>query len=159
MTLTKEAPVEFYVPGESSDFIITVKNETNGFADDIKVDDIISALTVETIDGTTEQAFSHWVLDVEANDPNTVITRTSATINEDIEVNIDLAPLDTVTFTVSGDVNQKAVGIIKNTAVMDFNVVTITKEAELKPELQSVSFEKNIKRWHSRRKLCCRRRS
>ncbi|WP_072055476.1 DUF11 domain-containing protein [Aliivibrio fischeri] len=145
VTLTKEAPVEFYVPGESSDFIITVKNETNGFADDIKVDDIISALTVETIDGTTEQAFSHWVLDVEANDPNTVITRTSATINEDVEVNIDLAPLDTVTFTVSGDVNQKAVGVIKNTAVMDFNGVTVTKEAELKPELQSVSFEKTLK--------------
>ena len=145
ITLTKEAPVETYVPGERSDFIVTVKNETNGFADDIKVDDIISALMVETIDGGTEQAFSYWVLEAEANDPNTVITRTKAAMNEDIQVNIDLAPLDTVTFTVSGEVNQKAVGIIKNTATMEFNGVTVNKEAELTPELQDISFVKTVK--------------
>lgn len=145
VTLLKEAPVETYVPGETSDFVITVTNGTNGFADDIKLDDIISALTVETIDGIQEQAFSYWVLDVEANDSDTVITRTSSTINEDIQVNIDLAPLDTVTFTVSGEVNVKATGVIKNTATMEFNGITVTDDAELKPAAQNVSFIKTVK--------------
>ncbi|MDD9157809.1 DUF11 domain-containing protein [Aliivibrio sp. S4TY2] len=145
VTLLKEAPVETYIPGESSDFVITVTNGTNGFADDIKLDDIISALTVETIDGIQEQAFSHWILDVEANDSDTVITRTSSTINEDIQVNIDLAPLDTVTFTVSGEVNVKATGVIKNTATMEFNGITVTDDAELKPAAQNVSFIKTVK--------------
>lgn len=145
VTLLKEAPVETYIPGEVSDFVITVTNGTNGFADDIKLDDIISGLTVETTDGIQEQAFTYWVLDVEVNDSDTVITRTSSTVNEDIQVNIDLAPLDTVTFTVSGTVNQKATGIIKNTATMEFNGVTVTDEAELKPEAQNVSFIKTLK--------------
>lgn len=145
VTLTKEAPIEFYVPGETSDYVVTVTNETNGFADDIKLQDIISGLTVETVDGTIESAFDFWTLDVEVLDPNTVITRTRSTFNEDIDVNIDLAPLDTVTFTISGDVNKNAVGVIKNTATMAFNGISVDKEAELKPEEQKVTFNKTLK--------------
>lgn len=145
VTLTKEAPIEFYVPGETSDYVVTVVNETNGFADDIKLQDIISGLTVETVDGTIESAFDFWTLDVEVLDPNTVITRTRSTFNEDIDVNIDLAPLDIVTFTISGDVNKNAVGVIKNTATMAFNGISVDKEAELKPEDQKVTFNKTLK--------------
>ncbi len=141
--LAKVAPIENYVPGEVSDFIITVVNETNGFADDIQIDDLISGLTVETIDGTTEAAFSYWVLDVETSDSNTVITSKSS-FNEDIQYNIDLAPLDTVTFTVHGTVNQKAVGVITNTASMQFNGETQTATAELKPYEQDISFIKTL---------------
>ncbi len=141
--LTKVAPVENYVPGEVSDFIITVVNETNGFADDIQIDDLISGLTVETIDGTAEAAFDYWVLDIDASDSNTVIT-SRASFNEDIQYNIDLAPLDTVTFTVHGTVNQKAVGVITNTASMAFNGETQTATAELKPYEQDVSFIKTL---------------
>ncbi|OCH14845.1 hemagglutinin [Aliivibrio sp. 1S165] len=145
VTLTKEAPVEFYTPGEVSDYVLTVTNETNGFADDIKLQDIISGLTVETIDGATESAFNFWILDVEVLDSDTVITRSRSTFNEDIDVNIDLAPLDTVTFTISGNVNKNAIGVIKNTATMEFDGVSIDKEAELKPEDQKVTFNKTLK--------------
>jgi len=47
-------------------------------------------------------------------------------LNEDIKYNIDLAPLDTVTFKVHGTVNQKAVGVITNTATMIFDGKTQT---------------------------------
>lgn len=141
--LTKVAPVENYVPGEVSDFVITVVNETNGFADNIQIEDLISGLTVDTIDGTTEAAFSYWVLDIENSNSNTVITSRSS-LNEDIKYNIDLAPLDTVTFKVHGTVNQKAVGVITNTATMIFDGKTQTATAQLKPFEQDISFIKTL---------------
>ncbi len=147
--LTKVAPVENYVPGEVSDFVITIENQTNGYADDIQVEDLISGLTVDTIDGTTEQAFSYWVLDVEANNANTIIT-SRASFNEDIQYNIDLAPLDKVIFTVHGTVNPKAVGVIENSATMLFDsngdgtANEITATAQLKPYEQDVSFIKTL---------------
>ncbi len=141
--LTKVAPVENYVPGEVSDFVISIENKTNGYAEDIELEDLISGLTVETIDGNTEQAFSYWVLDIESNDANTVIN-SKASLNEDIQFSIDLAPLDTVVFTVHGTVNQKAVGDISNTASMLFNGDTKTATAILIPYTQDVSFIKTL---------------
>ena len=141
--LMKVAPKENYVPGEVSEFVITVENQTNGYADDIQIEDLISGLTVETLEGQMEQAFSYWVLDVEANDTNTIIS-SEATFNEDIQFNIDLAPLDRVTFTVHGTVNTKAVGVITNTAGMTFNGETETATAQLKPYEQNISFIKTL---------------
>lgn len=144
VTLTKEAPVAVYVPGETLDFVITVTNETNAFADDVKLEDIISGLTVETVDGNTEAAFEFWNVVVKSSDPDTDITNSPTNVNEDISVNIDLAPLSSVTFTVSGEVNKKAVGIISNEAKMLFNALTINAQAEVIPEEQNVSFIKTL---------------
>ncbi len=146
VSITKEVVDEVYVPGEESTYIVTIRNGTNSFADDIQVEDIISALTVDTIDGEAEPAFSYWVLDVQYGDPNTVITRrsTRANFNEDVYANVDLAPLDTVVLTITGTVNQKAVGHINNTATMVFNGETKTAEAELIPAEKDFSFIKTL---------------
>ncbi len=147
VSLTKEVVDEIYVPGEESVYIVTIKNSTHSFADDIKVEDIISGLTVETIDGTVESAFSYWVLDVTYNDPNTAITRRikqAANFNEDVSANVDLAPYDTVTLTITGTVNPRAVGNITNTASMLFNGEVQTATAELIPAEKDFSFIKTL---------------
>ncbi|MBL4831169.1 MAG: DUF11 domain-containing protein [Aliivibrio sp.] len=99
---------------------ITVENKSNSFANDIHLQDKISEIEVESNTGVMEKAYTSWSTTYSANDPRTIVTNLVREINKDIDVNIDLAPNDTITFTVLGTVNQNAVGDIENIAMAEY---------------------------------------
>ncbi|AGH80910.1 conserved repeat domain protein [Psychromonas sp. CNPT3] len=143
LIFTKSAPVLFYTPGEPSDYILTIKNDSNSYASDIKLKDIISGLRVNTIDAKTEPAFDTWNIKSKTGDVKTIISDFEAN-NADLDVNITLAPNDTVEFTISGLVNKKAVGRVNNNASLEFNNLTVSRSAFLLPAIQNVTFVKSV---------------
>ncbi len=140
--IVKEPIQSTYQPGTNNGFTISVINKGDAFANDIKLEDKISALQVEVTDGSMQPAFTRWVTSFKSGDPRTQVGATVFGWNQDIAYDIDLAPKDTIVFTVEGEVNPKAVGDIDNVATANFNGKDLQDDAQLVPEKSALSIEK-----------------
>lgn len=144
--VTKEPFDPLYTPGQANGFEIKVVNKDAAFANDIVLEDLISAVMVSTADGVDRQAFTHWTVDYSANNPMTSVDTSSYAWNSDILSTIDLAPNDTITFTVQGDVDSKAIGDIVNTAKVTYDGKVFEPSATIKPKPAEISLTKTADR-------------
>ncbi len=143
LSITKAPLSEYYAPGATNGFSITVQNHSASYANDVVVEDLISELLVDTVDDQQGASFSRWNQTVVAGSSATYIDNRLGW-NEDVRYNIDLAPNDSVTITVEGAVNQQATGIIANTAQLDFNGERQSASAALKPQSVNLTLEKFV---------------
>ena len=60
---------------------------------------------VETADGVDRNGFSRWTYRYEANNPMTQVDSLSKSWNSDINDKVDLAPNDTITYVIAGEVD------------------------------------------------------
>ena len=141
--VTKEPIEEFYSPGEMNGFTITVRNKDAAFANDISVEDLISAIMVKTADGVERQAFTRWTYSYKANDSMTNVDVKAYSWNSDIDNLVDLAPNDTIVFTIEGEIDSKAIGEITNTAKVTFDGKVSEPTAVIKPKPAQISVTKN----------------
>ncbi|WP_456295540.1 DUF11 domain-containing protein [Vibrio sp. AK197] len=137
-----------YEPGSDSVYRIVVTNTSSAFASGIQLKDTLSELSVSTIEGHQQSAFERWDVEVEFGNELTTVTPTPVGVNNDIDAVINLAPHDSVVFTVRGKVNPLALGEIENTATMVYaqqsGVQRFQANATLTPAADNVSFEKQI---------------
>ncbi|MCG0012468.1 DUF11 domain-containing protein [Vibrio parahaemolyticus] len=143
LTFTKTPMVEHYSPNKVSGYILKIVNEGNNYANDINLKDAIGALTVDTIDGSTNQAFLQWAVQYVAGSGLTTVDANSLVVDKDIDYNIDLAPNDSITLYVIGLVNAQATGDIVNQATLNYNGKDILATATLKPYPGDVVIEKS----------------
>ncbi|MGR5210576.1 hypothetical protein ACPV4A_08495 [Vibrio rotiferianus] len=141
IVLEKMADERYYQPGKLSTFRVKVTNNGSGFAADIKVEDIITSLEVETSGGAIEKAFNDWTITTTKGDPRTNIDKVPGP-NEDISTTLDIAPNDTVEFAITGTVNSRAVANIVNTATAEFGGAVIEATAILETLPEEVWIEK-----------------
>ncbi|MET2847177.1 hypothetical protein ABXV23_10470 [Vibrio owensii] len=142
LTFTKEPMVEFYSPNQAAGYILKIVNEGNSYANDINLKDEIGALTVDTVDGSVNQAFLQWAVQYVTGSSLTTVDANSLVVDKDIDYNIDLAPNDTITLYVIGLVNTEATGDIVNTATLNHNSKDVTATATLKPRPGDIVLEK-----------------
>ncbi|MGD8231957.1 DUF11 domain-containing protein [Vibrio sp. TRT 1302] len=140
--VTKEPLDPLYTPGTVNGFEIKIVNKDAAFANDIVLEDLISAVMVSTADGVDRQAFSRWTVSYSANDPMTSVDKSSYAWNSDINATIDLAPNDTITFTIQGEVDAKAIGDIVNTAKVTYDGKNFEPSATIKPKPADISVTK-----------------
>ncbi len=133
---------EFYTPGSVNGFSITIHNKGPAFANDIVIDDIISEIKVQTADGIDRQAFSRWTYDYVASDPMTSVDSHTFSWNTDIKNIVDLAPNDTIVFTITGEVDDKAIGEIVNTANVEYDGKTFEPTAVIQPKPAAITVSK-----------------
>ena len=117
---------------------VKIENKTNSFANDIQLFDTISEIKVDTNASANASAFTTWTADYSATDARTIVTKFSHNLNQDIDAQIDLAPNDTLIFTINATVRADATGDINNIAKMQFNGVITDKRVTITP--QDVSF-------------------
>ncbi|MCW8334037.1 DUF11 domain-containing protein [Vibrio paucivorans] len=142
LSVTKQAIHPTYEPGKQNGFTITIENQDAAFANDITLQDVISSILVETTDGTEQLAFSRWLVDWRADDPRTQVQSSTYSWDTDINNVIDLAPNDTIVFTVEGPVEDKAIGQIENTALVKFDGKEYSPTAVIEPEKSTIKVEK-----------------
>lgn len=142
LTFTKEPMVEFYSPNQAAGYILKIVNQDNSYANDINLKDEIGALTVTTVDGSTNQAFLQWAVQYVSGSSLTTVDANSLVVDKDIDYNIDLAPNDTITLYVIGLVNAEATGDIVNQATLNHNSKDFTATATLKPRPGDIVLEK-----------------
>ncbi len=144
--LTKEAIYATYKNGGEVGFDIKVENTGAGFAAHVELQDLISKIEATTNLGQPTPALTHWKVSYVAGDENTkvmdvALNKLKQNLPEDKDVNVvmDIAPQDTVTFTVMGTAADDIVDDITNTASMTFGENKQDATATVKPE--QTSFE------------------
>ncbi|PSV22575.1 hypothetical protein C0W44_04330 [Photobacterium leiognathi subsp. mandapamensis] len=144
--LTKEAIYATYKNGGEVGFDIKVENTGAGFAAHVELQDLISKIEATTNLGQSTPALTHWKVSYVAGDENTkvmdvALNKLKQNLPEDKDVNVvmDIAPQDTVTFTVMGTAADDIVDDITNTASMTFGENKQDATATVKPE--QTSFE------------------
>ncbi|WP_318447371.1 hypothetical protein [Photobacterium leiognathi] len=144
--LTKEAIYATYKNGGEVGFDIKVENTGAGFAAHVELQDLISKIEAITNLGQPTPALTHWKVSYVAGDENTkvmdvALNKLKQNLPEDKDVNVvmDIAPQDTVTFTVMGTAADDIVDDITNTASMTFGENKQDATATVKPE--QTSFE------------------
>ena len=115
-----------YLPGEDVVFEIKVSNAGPGIANNINISDELSKIMVETTSGNMA-AFSQWKITNEAITANSIgsINYGSGIVEDtftttDINITADIAPEDTLTFTLTATVIAEAFGDITNTATASY---------------------------------------
>ncbi len=131
-----------YTPGTYNGFTITIRNKDAAFANDIAVKDAISTMMVKTIGTDEKPAFSRWHYSYKADDPMTTVGPDSSSWNKDIDHTVDLAPNDTIVFTIEGTVESTAIGQIDNTATVTFDGKDNEASAVIDPEPSNISVTK-----------------
>ncbi|MGF1719526.1 DUF11 domain-containing protein [Vibrio kyushuensis] len=144
--ITKNYIEEYYKLGRPAGYTITVSNQSGAFANNIRLQDAISALMVETTEAASDKAFSTWSVAYKANDKLTVVDAPKLTHNKDIDTNIDLAPHSKVRFVVEGRLNPLAIGEIENIATVSFDGRDKESNAVLKPSAPDISVTKDADR-------------
>nr|WP_255721071.1 MULTISPECIES: DUF11 domain-containing protein [unclassified Photobacterium] len=139
--LTKEAIYATYKNGGEVGFDIKVENTGAGFAANVTLEDLISKIEATTNLGQPTPALTHWKVSYVAGDENTkvmdvALNKLKQNLPEDKDVNVvmDIAPQDTVTFTVMGTAADDIVDDITNTASMTFGENKQDATATVKPE-------------------------
>ncbi|WP_318493039.1 hypothetical protein [Photobacterium leiognathi] len=139
--LTKEAIYATYKNGGEVGFDIKVENTGAGFAAHVELQDLISKIEATTNLGQPTPALTHWKVSYVAGDENTkvmdvALNKLKQNLPEDKDVNVvmDIAPQDTVTFTVMGTAADDIVDDITNTASMTFGENKQDATATVKPE-------------------------
>ncbi|PSV68702.1 DUF11 domain-containing protein [Photobacterium angustum] len=146
VVLTKEAMNPTYQNGGEVGFDIKVENTGAGFAAHVELQDLISKIEATTNLGQSTPALTHWKVSYIAGDENTkvmdvALNKLKQHLPEDKDVNVvmDIAPQDTVTFTVMGTAADDIVDDITNIASMTFGENKQDATATVKPE--QTSFE------------------
>lgn len=110
----------YYKPSDYVVYVIKVENTSGNWLNDFKVTDSISAVTTTLSDGTIGQALSDWTVTGKATSLSgsegvTYVPEIAA--NTDIDVELDIAPHETVSFTIGAYIKPNAMGeIIGNQA-------------------------------------------
>ncbi|GAK22558.1 putative hemagglutinin/hemolysin-related protein [Vibrio sp. JCM 19052] len=105
-----------YIPGDEVEYEFVVTNPENGWANDVRIQDTVTDIGVEVIGGTTKPAYasgdiSHTVSNgIDAN-IDTYVPGYSVAGNLDIEV--DIAAGEALTFNLKGTVRDDALGEIE----------------------------------------------
>lgn len=114
LVLRKVADSIEYEVGKPINYTITVINNSLNNAPGIKLTDFISKVTVLDSNKQTVPAFKPgWTVSYSSLDPLTSITGTAENA-KDIDVTMGIRAYDTVTFKITGEVIDNAVGNIKN---------------------------------------------
>ncbi|OQY41278.1 MAG: hypothetical protein B6227_05650 [Fusobacteriia bacterium 4572_74] len=132
-----------YIPGEELEFRIKVHNNGPGIANNINVFDEMDKIIVETVLGD-KKAFSKWKIEV-VNGGSTKLPSLIPNIfpieDSNLNVDVDIAPGDTLEFKITATVISDAFGDILNTAKAsyenDLNNDGVTK---VLPVFDSASF-------------------
>ncbi|OEF30232.1 hypothetical protein A1QC_00035 [Vibrio rumoiensis 1S-45] len=103
-----------YLPGQEVEYKVVVHNDSDGWANDVNLVDDLSAVQVEVIGGGRQSAFSHTEITNTTGSPlagETYVPGYTAT-DSDLNMQVDIAPQDTLTFTIKGTIRDDALGVI-----------------------------------------------
>lgn len=136
-----------YESGDVVVYEIRVSNTGATAADNVKIEDYISAMKVEVAGDVLGPAFSSWTTTV-SKSQNTTKVRPSLVVppNTDILLDADISAGDTVVIEIIATINNAAVGTIpKNLVTAKLGETTNEATApEIKPKKGDLKFTKEI---------------
>ncbi len=142
--ITKDVDKAEYLPGETLQYTVTVKNNGLGWAEDVVIEDALKSVETTIAGGETKQAFDPASIQVSAVSTTGETPVPDATSGEDLNQTLDIAPEDSIVFTIQVTTNALATGDITNMASATFDGTTLDDTVTSTPVLAMVSVEKTV---------------
>ncbi|HHB1595647.1 TPA: hypothetical protein ACN976_003818 [Vibrio campbellii] len=144
VTLTKEVDKLEYLPGDTLTYTVTVKNNGLGWAEAVEIEDTLKLIETTLAGGTTGKAFDPSSIQISAVSTTGETPVPAPTAGEDLKETLDIAPEDTIVYTIQATTVANATGDITNTASTTFEGNTTEKSAISTPILATVSIDKSV---------------
>ncbi|MEZ9289870.1 DUF11 domain-containing protein [Vibrio lentus] len=142
--ITKEVDKPEYLPGDTLQYIVTVKNNGLGWAEDVVIEDDLKSIETSIAGGMTEEAFAPASIQISATSTTGETPVPILTTGENLNTTLDIAPEDSIVFTIQVTTNTLATGDITNMASAAFDGTTFDDSATSTPVLATVSIEKTV---------------
>lgn len=142
--ITKEVDKAEYLPGETLQYTVTVTNNGLGWAEDVAIEDALQSVETTIAGGETSHAFEPASIQISAASTTGETPVPAPTIGEDLNETLDIAPQDSVVFTIQVTTNALATGDITNLASVSFDSTTFDDTATSTPVLATLSIEKTV---------------
>lgn len=144
VTLAKEVDKLEYLPGDKLTYTVTVKNNGLGWAEAVEIEDTLKSIETTLAGGTTGKAFDPSSIQISAVSTTGETPVSEPTTGEDLKETLDIAPEDTIVYTIQATTVANATGDITNTASTTFEGNTTEKSAISTPILATVSIDKSV---------------
>ncbi|MCR9941646.1 DUF11 domain-containing protein [Vibrio owensii] len=144
VTLAKEVDKLGYLPGDTLTYTVTVKNNGLGWAEAVEIEDTLKSIETTLAGGTTGKAFDPSSIQISAVSTTGETPVPAPTTGEDLNETLDIAPEDTIVYTIQATTVANATGDITNTASTTFEGNTTEKSAISTPILATVSIDKSV---------------
>ncbi|MEH0698342.1 DUF11 domain-containing protein [Vibrio owensii] len=144
VTLAKEVDKLEYLPGDTLTYTVTVKNNGLGWAEAVEIEDTLKSIETTLAGGTTGKAFDPSSIQISAVSTTGETPVPAPTTGEDLKETLDIAPEDTIVYTIQATTVGNATGDITNTASTTFEGNTTEKSAISTPILATVSIDKSV---------------
>ncbi|AQM71241.1 Translocon-associated protein beta (TRAPB) [Vibrio campbellii] len=144
VTLAKEVDKLEYLPGDKLTYTVTVKNNGLGWAEAVEIEDTLKSIETTLAGGTTGKAFDPSSIQISAVSTTGETPVSAPTTGEDLKETLDIAPEDTIVYTIQATTVANATGDITNTASTTFAGNTTEKSAISTPILATVSIDKSV---------------
>nr|WP_156144394.1 DUF11 domain-containing protein [Vibrio jasicida] len=144
VTLAKEVDKLGYLPGDTLTYTVTVKNNGLGWAEAVEIEDTLKSIETTLAGGTTGKAFDPSSIQISAVSTTGETPVPAPTTGEDLKETLDIAPEDTIVYTIQATTVANATGDITNTASTTFEGNTTEKSAISTPILATVSIDKSV---------------
>ncbi|WP_425655187.1 hypothetical protein ACPSLZ_24640 [Vibrio campbellii] len=144
VTLAKEVDKLEYLPGDKLTYTVTVKNNGLGWAEAVEIEDTLKSIETTLAGGTTGKAFDPSSIQISAVSTTGETPVSAPTTGEDLKETLDIAPEDTIVYTIQATTVANATGDITNTASTTFEGNTTEKSAISTPILATVSIDKSV---------------
>lgn len=142
--ITKDVDKVEYLPGDTLEYTVAVKNNGLGWAENVVIEDALKSVKTTIAGGATEQAFDPASIQISAMSTTGETPVPTPTTGEDLNETLDIAPEDSIVFTIQVTTNALATGDIINVASVTFDGTTIDDSALSTPVLATVSIEKTV---------------
>ncbi|OPH52946.1 DUF11 domain-containing protein [Vibrio campbellii] len=144
VTLAKEVDKLEYLPGDKLTYTVTVKNNGLGWAEAVEIEDTLKSIETTLAGGTTGKAFDPSSIQISAVSTTGETQVPAPTTGEDLKETLDIAPEDTIVYTIQATTVPNATGDITNIASTTFEGNTTEKSAISTPILATVSIDKSV---------------
>lgn len=144
VTLAKEVDKLEYLPGDTLTYTVTVKNNGLGWAEAVEIEDTLKSIETTLAGGTTGKAFDPSSIQISAVSTTGETPVPAPITGEDLKETLDIAPEDTIVYTIQATTVANATGDITNTASTTFEGNTTEKSAISTPILATVSIDKSV---------------
>ncbi|NIY86018.1 DUF11 domain-containing protein [Vibrio campbellii] len=144
VTLAKEVDKLEYLPGDKLTYTVTVKNNGLGWAEAVEIEDTLKSIETTLAGGTTGKAFDPSSIQISAVSTTGETPVSAPTTGEDLKETLDIAPEDTIVYTIQATTVANATGDITNTVSTTFEGNTTEKSAISTPILATVSIDKSV---------------
>ena len=144
VTLAKEVDKLEYLPGDTLTYTVTVKNNGLGWAEAVEIEDTLKSIETTLAGGNIGKAFDPSSIQISAVSTTGETPVPAPTTGEDLKETLDIAPEDTIVYTIQATTVANATGDITNIASTTFEGNTTEKSVTSTPILATVSINKIV---------------